>query len=215
MTGAFSDLTVDYERMDMKIIVVGASGLIGSKIVELLLSRHEVIKVGRTRGNVTVDYTERSSIQDMYRTIGSFDALVSAAGGQDTYFGPLGSVGEDEFRIGIGAKLMGQINLVLIGRDFINEEGSFTLSSGYLSHYPNPNSCATGPINAAIDCFALSASLGLPRGIRINSVSPAPVVTDGDVSKGTGRVTLEETAAAYVRCIEEDFTGKTVRVWNM
>lgn len=37
-----------------------------------------------------------------------------------------------------GNKPMGQINLVRYGPDYLNEGGSFTLTSGILADQPNP-----------------------------------------------------------------------------
>ena len=39
----------------MKVMVVGATGMIGRAVVEKLAARHEVIKVGRTGGDYRVD----------------------------------------------------------------------------------------------------------------------------------------------------------------
>ena len=197
----------------MKIVAVGASGYIGSKVVELLLPRHEVIKVGHTRGDLTVDYTDNQSIRDMYESVGSFDAVVATVGGHDSHFGPFEQLSEEEFYIGIKRKLMGQVNLVLIGKDYINDGGSFTLTTGFLTQFPTPESCVTGTVNGAINSFVFSASTVMPRGIRINSVSPALIV-EGPVTKGSRKVTLEQAGAAYVESMEGDATGQVLTVWN-
>ena len=64
----------------MKIIVFGATGLIGREIINQLSSEHEIIRVSRTSGDVQADYTDESSLINMFEEIGSFDALVSVAG---------------------------------------------------------------------------------------------------------------------------------------
>ena len=39
----------------MKIIVIGATGTIGSAVTKELGERHDIVKVGSTRGDVHVD----------------------------------------------------------------------------------------------------------------------------------------------------------------
>jgi hypothetical protein len=56
-----------------------------------------------------------------------------------------------------------------------------------------------------------TASL-LPRGIRINIVSPAPIVESEQ--EGYGRVTAAETAKLYVEAVEGDKTGQVLRAWG-
>ena len=196
----------------MKIIVVGASGWIGSKVIELLDPKHEVVRVGISKGDITMDFTDAESIRAMYSQVGKFDALVATAGG-GSWLGPFEEAGDGEFQIGLNGKLMGQINLVLIGHEYINDNGVFTLTSGRFAHSPIPKSVVAGTVCAAVDGFILQASVSLPRGIRINSVSPAKVV-DEPTSKGSGMVTRDETASAYLESIEGAFPGRTLRVWN-
>jgi len=107
---------------------------------------------------------------------------------------------------------MAQINLVRIGTPYINDSGSFTLSSGYLSDYPYQESAATGPFNAAVDSFARTVAPLLPRGIRVNVVSPAPVVPPE--KSGRGLVTAAQTAAGYIQSIEGIMNGEVIRMWG-
>ncbi len=197
----------------MKIIVVGANGWIGSKVIEILRDKHEIVRVGLSKGDFTMDFKDAESIRDMYSQVGKFDALVATAGG-GSWLGAFEEAGEEEFQIGLNGKLMGQINLVLLGHEHINDNGVFTLTSGRFAHSPIPKSVVAGTVCAAIDGFVLQASISLPRGIRINSVSPAMVV-DETSSKGSGKVSREEAAAAYLESIKGDFTGQTLRVWNV
>jgi hypothetical protein len=52
----------------------------------------------------------------------------------------------------------------------------------------------------------------LPRGIRLNVVSPAPIVDPGQERQGL--VTAAETANLYVEAVEGDITGKVLRAWG-
>ena len=96
--------------------------------------------------------------------------------------------------------------------DCIRDNGSFTLTSGFLSHYPNPYSVGTGPLNSAVDNFVRDTALLLTNGVRINVVSPAPVVEPGQEKKGL--VTAAQTAKMYVKAVEGNFTGHILRAWG-
>lgn len=117
-----------------------------------------------------------------------------------------------DYQYGFERKFLAQTRLVEIGRDIANDGASITLSSGFLSDYPNPASVATGPLNAAVDAFVLSAAPLLPRGIRLNVVSPAPVADEG--KEGRGTITATQAANAYIEAVNGDFTGQVLRPWG-
>jgi NAD(P)-dependent dehydrogenase (short-subunit alcohol dehydrogenase family) len=154
----------------MRVIVVGATGTIGKAVVKLLSMEHEVVRVASRSGDYRVDMTDNDSIVKLFQEVGPFDALVSAAG--VARFGPLSELSDEDFQLGIRGKLMGQVNLVRIGLKYINENGSFTLTSGILSHQPVPGSASISMVNAGLEGFVRAAALEMPRGIRINVVSP-------------------------------------------
>ena len=195
----------------MKIIIVGASGRIGSKVDEALSDKHEIVRVGVRSGDVQCDYTDLESVRIMFEKIGEFDSLISVAGG-DGVFKSFQDLNDEDYRYGFERKFLGQVKLVQHGMSFIKDNGSFTLTSGFLSHYPNPASIAIGPLNAAIDTFARNTAALLPRGIRINIVSPAPIVEPGQEKRGL--VTAEQTADFYVDAVEGSFTGQVLRAWG-
>jgi len=194
----------------MKIIVLGAGGKIGSEIVKALSPKHKVVRAGRN-GDVKVDYTNAQSAKDMFEKVGGFDALVVAVGG-DSVFKAYEDLSDEDFAFGFQRKFMSQINLVRIGTPYANDGASFTLSSGFLSDYPNPASAATGPFNAAVDAFARTVGPLLPRGIRLNVVSPAPVVPEGQAGRGV--VTAEQSAMGYIQSIEGTMNGEVLRMWG-
>lgn len=194
----------------MKVILLGASGIIGSEIAQALSPNHEIVRAGRN-GEVKVDYTDTHSVKAMFEQVGKFDALVVSVG-RDSAFKPYEDLTDEDFDYGFQRKFMAQINLVRIGTPYINDSGSFTLSSGYLSDYPNPASAATGPFNAAVDSFARTVGPMLPRGIRLNVVSPAPVVSPAE--SGRGVVTASQAAAGYLQSIEGTMNGEVLRMWG-
>ena len=196
----------------MKIIVVGATGTIGKSVVAALSGRHEIVEVAHSSGEVRVDLADPGSIKQMFGTVGEFDALVSAAGA--ARFGPLEDLSDGDFRIGLENKLMGQVNLVRFGCDLIRDKGSFTLTSGVLSHEPTVGSASISMVNAAIEAFVRAAALELPRGIRINAVSPIWVK---ETLTAMGRdstvgLSAEETAIAYVESLENQYNGEVLDV---
>jgi NAD(P)-dependent dehydrogenase (short-subunit alcohol dehydrogenase family) len=157
----------------MKIIIVGASGTMGSHLSAALEKDHEVIKAGSKSGDIQVDITSPRSIESMYQTVGAFDALICAAG--PTYVGPWSKLGPEEFRQGLVGKLLGQVNLVLIGQHYINPKGSFTLITGALTDHPQRNFANASAANGAVDAFVRAAAIELDRSIRINAVSPTVI----------------------------------------
>jgi NAD(P)-dependent dehydrogenase (short-subunit alcohol dehydrogenase family) len=154
----------------MKIIIIGANGTVGRKIVEALGTEHEIVKVGRNSGDIHADITDPKSLKAMYQKVGKFDAVVNASG--DIAFAPLKELNTDHWEKGFNSKLMGQVNVVTIGKDFINEGGSFTLTSGVLTDAFIAYGVSGSAINSAIDGFARAAACEIGRGIRINVVSP-------------------------------------------
>ena len=132
------------------------------------------------------------------------------------HFGELAKLTEKEMAIGLNHKLMGQVNLVLIGRDHINDEGSFTLTSGILSRDPIRYGAAASLVNGALEAFAPAAAIELPRGIRINVVSPGVLLesmpTFGEYFRGHEPVPASRVANAYVKSVEGRLTGKVFDV---
>lgn len=197
----------------MKIILVGASGTIGKHIADSFGPEHEVIRTGSKSGDIHTDITSAASIENLFRQAGSFDALVCTAG--DAHFGPLNSMTEAQFRIGINSKLMGQVNLVLIGQHFINPHGSFTLTSGVLSHDPVLTGANPSAVNGAIESFVRAAAIELTQGVRINAVSPT-VVEDSPAYfpyfPGHMPVTMKQVVYGYHKSVLGAGTGQVIHI---
>ena len=158
----------------MKIVIVGASGTMGQYLANVLeKENHEVIRASRSSEEVQVDTTSTQSIEEMFARIGTFDALISTAG--ETFVGPWKNLNDQTFKKGIEGKMMGQINLVLIGQHYINPKGSFTLITGALTHEPQINFANASAANGAVEGFVKAAAIELPNGIRINAVSPTVI----------------------------------------
>ena len=198
----------------MKIILVGASGTIGQAIDRELRERHDIVRVGRNSGELQVNITDPASIRRLFEQTGPFDALISAAG--NAHFGALEELSAKEFAVGLDDKLMGQVNLLLIGREYANDGASFTLTSGVLSEDPIRYGAAVSTVNAALDGFVRAAAIELPRGLRINGVSPTILEESlpayGPYFRGFKAVPAATVALAYAKSAEGRQTGQVYRV---
>ncbi|WP_348751300.1 short chain dehydrogenase [Pseudomonas rhodesiae] len=195
----------------MKILLIGASGTVGSAIKTELAQRHEVISIGRNSGDFQVDISDSASIRKLFEQTGNFDALVCAAGSVN--FMALGEMQDSDFELGLRDKLMGQVNLLLIGREYANDGASFTFTSGILNRDPIRTGASAALVNGAIDGFVKAAAIELPRGLRVNSVSPTVLVeamgSYAPYFRGYKPVAGADVALAYAKSVEGLQTGQT------
>lgn len=195
----------------MKILLIGASGTVGSAIKAELAQRHEVISIGRSSGDFRVDISDSTSIRTLFEQTGTFDALVCAAGSVN--FVPLGDMSEADFELGLRDKLMGQVNLLLIGREYANDGASFTFTSGILNRDPIRTGASAALVNGALDAFVKAAAIELPRGLRVNSVSPTVLVeamgSYAPYFRGYKPAPGADVALAYAKSVEGLQTGQT------
>ena len=198
----------------MRIIVIGASGAVGRTAVEALSGRHEVIAAGRSSGDVRVDIEDAESIRAMYRDVGKLDAVISAVG--HGHFGPVDEMTSEQFMKGIHHKVLPQVNLVLEGFDYMNDGGSFTLTSGVLNRDPIRGGSCAAAANGALDGFVRGAAVDMPRGIRINAVSPEVLEASREKYDGFfhGHVHVSDEAVglAYSKAVEGCQTGQVLIV---
>ncbi len=160
---------------------------------------------------VPADYTDYDSVASVFKQIKDLDAVIVAVGG-DSQFKPYHDLEDDDFRFAAERKLVAQFRIVSIAEEHLNQGGSITLTSGFLSHYPNPHSLATGPFNAAIDTYVTQAAPQLGKQLRLNVVSPAPIVELARAN--TGLVSAEQVARYYVESVPGGEAGKIYRAWG-
>ncbi|MCP3751367.1 short chain dehydrogenase [Pseudomonas sp. SBB6] len=198
----------------MKILLIGASGTIGSAVAKELEQRHEVLRIGRNSGDYQVDISDSASIRRLFEQTGRFDALVCAAG--NVTFAALEEMSAEHFALGLNDKLMGQVNLLLIGREFINDGGSFTFTSGILNRDPIRTGTSAALVNGALDAFVKAAAIELPRGLRVNAISPNVLVeampTYAPYFRGFKPVPAADVALAYAKSVEGLQTGQSYQV---
>ncbi len=198
----------------MNIIVVGATGDIGQIACDALGPRHDLIRVGRSGGDLSVDMADPASVDRMYRRTGPVDAVVCTAG--DVHFASLDEQSPTTMALGLHQKVMGQINLVLIGLRHLRDHGSFTLTSGILDRDPIVGGAGAATANGALAGFVTGAAIEMPRGLRLNAVSPGMLETSqeryGAWFAGHDPVASDRVGRAYVKCVEGARTGRIVCV---
>jgi len=198
----------------MKILIIGGNGTIGKTVTQRFAENHEVIIAGRSSGDVTVDIASSVSIQKMFEAVGKVDAIVNIAG--DAKWDKFDNLSEDDFYIGIKSKMMGQVNLVRLGKVFLNDGGSITLTTGILADEPVDMTTSAAMVNGAIQSFTKAVALELERGIRVNVVS-ADLVEDAyekykDYFPGNTPVPMHKVVDGYVKSVLGKSNGQIIRI---
>lgn len=192
----------------MRIVVVGASGVIGSAVAEALRdSAHHVLAASRN-GDVAVDISNPESIRSMYDAVGKVDAVVACAGGG--VFKALTELTDDDIEQSLRGKLMALVNLVRYGVEHVNDGGVFVLTAGEFSQKPMPGVPALAMANGALESFTRAAALDLPRHIRINTISPPFIKETAERMGMPGGLPAADNAQAYVAVVEGRETGQVI-----
>ena len=198
----------------MRILIVGAEGTVGKAASRELGLRHEIIKAGRSTGSVKVDLTDENSIRAMLEKVGKLDALVATAG--HVHFGPLATMTGEQFKKGLLDKLLGQVNLALIGQRYLNDGGSITLTSGVPDRDPIRQGANAAAVDGALGAFVKSAAIEMPRGIRINVVSPGLLEESAKAFEGLfpghEPVSSARVGLAFAKAVEGGLTGQVIIV---
>jgi len=203
----------------LRILLIGASGVLGRAVAAELGARHEIVMAGSKSGEIRIDITDPKSIEAGLAAAGALDAVVCCAGAVN--FPPLAEakpalIEESAYGLGLANKLMGQVNLALAARDRLSDGGSITLIAGVLSETPIAAGSSASMVNAAIEAFVMAAAVEMPRGLRINAVSPTvfeeSMAEYGPFFRGFGPAPVARAARAFSRSVEGLETGKTYRV---
>ena len=200
----------------MKILIVGGTGTIGKKVSAHLAKKHETVNAGRNSGDVSVDMADSKTIEAMFESTGNVDAIVCIAG--EAKWATLDTMTEDDFYVGLRSKLMGQVNLVRIGRKYLNTGGSFTLSTGILADDPVVGTTSPAMVNGGIHSFVKAAALEMENGTRINVVSSGLVEESVDKYEayfpGHNPIPMNKVINAYVKSIEGKLNGKVITIYD-
>lgn len=197
----------------MKAVVVG-TGTVGDAVgCALRAHGHEVVSVGRRSGDHHADLTDIGSLGRLFDAIDGFAAVVCAAG--DVFPAPLEASTDQQWDDSIAAKGRGQIDLVRAALPRIADYGSFTLISGILGDEVTAASTIGATVNAMVEGFVIAAATELPRGIRINCVSPTVLAESPQFQPyfpGYPPIPAEDVAMAYLRAISNPFTGRILKL---
>ena len=87
------------------------------------------------------------------------DAVISCAGG--AVFKRLVELTDADYEVGLRSKLMGQVSLARIAKDYLRDGGSITLTTGTLAMHPIAGSASISMVNAGLEGFVRAAA-GLP-----------------------------------------------------
>jgi len=200
----------------MKILIIGGNGTIGKKVTSHFADNNEIIIGGRTSGDVTVDIAESKSIKAMFKKTGKVDAIICIAG--EAKWADFKDMSEEDFYLGLKSKLMGQVNLVRIGINFLNPNGSITLSTGILADDPVIKTTSASMVNGGINSFVQAVALEVENGIRVNVVSLG-MVEDAyekykDYFPGHNPIPTKKVINAYVRRVQGKNNGEIIRIYD-
>lgn len=184
----------------MKILVIGASGTIGRAVTSALSARgHTVLAAGRS-GPLFVDMARTETVSTLLESEPDVDAVVCCAAS-----GRLTLVDADtdaEFLLGLHDKLLGQVLLVRRAVSRLRDGASVTLTAGVFEE-PTPGGSFGVLANAGLSAFVGAVAPELPRGLRVNAVSPGWVRETLWAMGKDGGTPAEEVAELYVRSIED------------
>ncbi|MDN3641399.1 short chain dehydrogenase [Lutimonas halocynthiae] len=200
----------------MKILIIGGNGTIGRKVSSHLNEKHEVLIAGRTSGDYLVDLTDINSIRSTLASIPSLDSIICIAG--EAKWDDFKDLSEEDFYIGIRSKLMGQVNLVRVGQDYLKSKGSITLSTGILADDPVIKTTSAAMVNGGLHSFVMAIALEIENELRVNVVSLGVVEDAYEKYKGFfpghNPVPMNKVVNAYVRSVEGRGNGEIIRVYE-
>lgn len=197
------------------VILIGAKGKMGQAALTGL-GDHKVITASRSGDgcDYDVDITSEASIRELYTKVGNFDAVVNTVGVCE--YAPFTEMSIEQWLTTVNSKMLGQINLVRIGQEYIADSGSFTLISGILNVKPIPFAIADATTSGAIDTFVQIVAHELPRGIRINVVNPTVLEEAwhvyGEMMPGFQPVPGSLVGKAFQRSVDGFISGQVLFV---
>ncbi len=196
----------------MRVLLIGGTGHVGSAANAALRERNTVTVATRT-GDLAVDIMDPQSIEAALERTGMVDAVVVCVG--SVPYKPLEDLTREDFLAGVANKVMGQIEVVQRGTRYVADGGSFTLTTGVLAREPIATGVAASVANGAVEAFVMAAAVELPRGIRINAVSPTVLEEATGYHSffpGFPQAPSSAVGQAYVRSVEGLQTGRVFAV---
>ncbi len=206
-----------------RVLLVGASGVIGRWVHQALAQDFEVIPAGLDDPQHPVDLANVESIHALLKavhdTAGPLDAVISTAG--RARFARLADIDaadlqQSAYGLGLTDKLMGQVNLALAARAVLKPGGAIVLTTGTTSREPIIGGSSLSMVNGALECWVRAAATELGNGLRINAVSPSLVEGTPPAAcaafPGFAPVSGTQIGLAYIRCLRSGLTGQVLTV---
>lgn len=172
-------MTIDLNGQ--RVLVVGAGGGIGRATADAFKAAGaHVVATGRNAAKLdgagteqaSLDFLDNDAVEAFFAGMAPFDHVVVAAA--TTKSGPVGGLALDAAQASMESKFWGAYRIARAAK--INEGGSLTFVSGFLSNRPSPTSVLQGAINAAIEALARGLALETAP-VRVNTVSPGLIDT--------------------------------------
>ncbi|MBL4740954.1 MAG: short chain dehydrogenase [Sneathiella sp.] len=197
-----------------KVIVVGASGVLGGAVAAGLDKDHDVIRASRNGADLAVDASNVEQLDAAFKKVGPIDGLVVCIG--HVPFEPFESVNLDAFAAGIMNKFMHQANLVRAALPYLNNNAAVVLTSGILADEPLIGSSCAAAANGALHSFVMALSGELAGRVRVNVVSPSVVEASvegyGNFFDGFEATSMDSLVKGYRRCLAGPFTGRVLKI---
>jgi len=197
-------------------LIVGGNGTIGKKVAAYFKTKYDVLIGGRSNSDVMIDIANSDSIEAALQSVGKLDAIICIAG--EAKWDKFENLSEEDYYIGFKSKLMGQVNLVRIGRKYLNPKGSITLSTGILADDPVEKTASAAMVNGAIHSFVRAVDLEVENEIRVNVVSLGMVEDSYEKYKdyfpGHNPVSMTKAVNAYSRSVEGKGRGEIIREYE-
>ena len=176
----------------------------GAKVI-ITGRRKEVVdtaakKIGKGAIGFTSDSSEMADIESLYRHIeekfGTLDILFLNAG--MAHFEPIESISEETFDRLNNTNFKGLYFNIKMAAPIMKNGGSILLTTSAAGHIGAANMSAYAATKAAVRSLArtLSAEL-LPKGIRVNGISPGPIDTPIMEKVGIPAEALEGAKAGF------------------
>lgn len=181
----------------MNVVVIGATGTIGTAVTAALRDRgHHVVPVSR-KSEIQLDIARPDRL---FSTVADVDAVVCCAASGKLV--PIDAGTDEEFLTGLETKLLGQVRLLRLAVRHLPDGGSVTLTGGTFVA-PTPGSAFGALTNSGLEAFVRAAAVELPRGLRVNVISPGWV--------GDDATPATVVAGAYVQAVEDTtLNGRTL-----
>jgi NAD(P)-dependent dehydrogenase (short-subunit alcohol dehydrogenase family) len=171
------------------VIVGGTSGIGLATAEKLLGSGHDVTIAGRSAERleqaakrldgkaraVAMDAADPASAKGAFASIGAFDHLVLALGG-NIGAGPFATIDLADVRRPFEDKVFAHFATAQAALPFLAKDGSLTFLSAVSGQAAMPGTAALGAANAAIAALAPILAVEL-KPLRVNAVSPGVIDT--------------------------------------